>query len=42
MLVNRIIRFSYVPSIKFPKRYEAFSGQKVKLTNRDALNQAMR
>lgn len=42
MLVNRIIRFSYVPSIKFPKRYEAFSGAKVKLTNRDALNQAMR
>jgi hypothetical protein len=41
--------FGYTPSIKFPNRHAStlhtnnfsFSGRKIKLTNRDALNQAM-
>jgi len=41
MILNKIIRFSYVPSIKFPKRVAEPSGKKVKLTNREALNLAM-
>jgi hypothetical protein len=41
MILNRLNTFSYVPSIKFPKRWAEFSGKKVKLTNREALNLAM-
>lgn len=41
MILNKIIRFTYVPSIKFPKRVAEPSGKKVKLTNREALNLAM-
>lgn len=41
MILNKIIRFAYVPSIKFPKRGVQLSGHKVKLTNREALNAAM-
>jgi len=40
MILSKLLRFQYQPSIKFPKR-EHFSGKTVKLTNREALNQAM-
>lgn len=41
MILNKLVRFAYTPSIKFPKRHPELSGKKVKLTNREALNQAM-
>lgn len=41
MLLSRFSKFSYRPSIKFPKRSHFSSGKTVKLTNREALNQAM-
>lgn len=41
MILNKILRFCYVPSIKFPTRVLEPSGKKVKLTNREALNLAM-
>lgn len=49
MLCRIVSRFSigYTPSIRFPNRHGShasnikFSGNKIKMTNRDALNQAM-
>jgi len=41
MFLSKISKFRYTPSIKFPKREQPLSGKKVKLTNREALNQAM-
>lgn len=41
MILNRLLRYAYNPSIRFPNRHPEPSGAKVKLTNREALNQAM-
>ena len=44
-MIQRMKYFTgYVPKIKFPNRHQniTFSGKKIQLTNREALNQAMR
>lgn len=48
-MLRQTLRFytGYVPTIKFPNRHGSkpteikYSGKKIKLTNREALNQAM-
>lgn len=41
MILSKISKFRYTPSIKFPSRAIQLSGKMIKLTNREALNQAM-
>lgn len=41
MIFRKLTKYWYTPSIKFPTREISYSGKKIKLTNREALNQAM-
>jgi hypothetical protein len=47
IMIRKVSRFffsDYIPSIHFPDRHKtelAYSGKKIKMTNRDALNHAL-